>query len=202
VLMLRLAGLSIQETARLLGLSAKSVEGAYTRARARVRLIGGAVLAWLAERARRVSSPRTEAFFAAVAVLFFAGPLWPGAADLAQAPHRGVGSAAAALRVRPGAATGDASTARTVGQARAGAAAATSSWHGGGGGGDGRRPVAQFSTGPINVPVPNPTNPKPLLTFWGGPVTVTVGQPSPVTDIEKCLQEGGPRVSVSNGGCD
>ncbi len=53
VLLLRIRGLTVMETAERLGLSAKSVEGAYTRARARMRLLAGTVLAWLAERLRR-----------------------------------------------------------------------------------------------------------------------------------------------------
>ena len=56
VMLLRLAGLSVAETARRLGISVKSVEGAYTRARARVRLLLGGILAWLLDRIRRTAS--------------------------------------------------------------------------------------------------------------------------------------------------
>jgi RNA polymerase sigma-70 factor (ECF subfamily) len=60
VMLLRLAGLSVGETARTLGLSYKSVEGAYTRARARVRgWLGGARLAHRAAALAALRSGRS-----------------------------------------------------------------------------------------------------------------------------------------------
>jgi len=90
VILLRLAGLSVAETAARLGISAKSVEGAYTRARARVRYLLGAAFAWVMERLRRAASPRGEALATTVAALLLLGPGWGGATEhlmpSAQAP--------------------------------------------------------------------------------------------------------------------
>jgi RNA polymerase sigma-70 factor (ECF subfamily) len=81
VMLHRLAGLSVAETAARLGISAKSVEGAYTRARARVRFLLGAVLAWVMERLRRSASPRGEAVVNTVAALLLLGPGWVQGGD-------------------------------------------------------------------------------------------------------------------------
>lgn len=56
VMLLRLAGLNVAETARRLGISVKSVEGAYTRARSRIRLLLAGIVAWVLERIRRHST--------------------------------------------------------------------------------------------------------------------------------------------------
>jgi RNA polymerase sigma factor (sigma-70 family) len=79
VLRLQLAGLSVAEIAARVGISYKSVEGALTRARARVRLILGSMLAWLAERLRRAGSSRGETAATTVAALLLLLPsLHPG----------------------------------------------------------------------------------------------------------------------------
>ena len=100
VILLRLAGLNVAETARRLGISAKSVEGAYTRARARLRLLLAGAVAWVAARLRRLVSPHVElAAATTVAALLLAGPSWdravadPGAGQAsAAASHGGLGN--------------------------------------------------------------------------------------------------------------
>ena len=87
VMKLRLVGLSVAETAVRLGISPKSVEGAYTRARARVRYLLGGLLGWLADRLRRMASTRGEAAVTTVAALLFAAPAWFGAAGVPLGPH-------------------------------------------------------------------------------------------------------------------
>jgi len=74
VLLLRIGGLTVMETAERLGLSAKSVEGAYTRARARMRLLAGSMLAWLAERLRRATPTRRDATASTVAAVLLLAP--------------------------------------------------------------------------------------------------------------------------------
>jgi RNA polymerase sigma-70 factor (ECF subfamily) len=96
VMLLRLAGLTVAETAARLGISPKSVEGAYTRARARVRNLLGGLLTWLADRLRRMASSRGEAAATTVAALLFAAPGWLGVGDVSLGPHaapKGSGSA-------------------------------------------------------------------------------------------------------------
>jgi RNA polymerase sigma-70 factor (ECF subfamily) len=112
VMLLRLAGLSVAETAARLGISAKSVEGAYTRARARVRYLLGAAFGWLADRLRRSGSPGGEAAatVAAAALLLLGpgshddvrGPL-PVANAPARAPRAGAHVDARAESARPAA---------------------------------------------------------------------------------------------------
>jgi RNA polymerase sigma-70 factor (ECF subfamily) len=87
VMRLRLAGLNVAETATRLGISPKSVEGAYTRARARVRHLLGGLLGWLADRLRRMASTRGEAAATTVAALLFAAPGWSGPGDVRGEPH-------------------------------------------------------------------------------------------------------------------
>ena len=199
VMRMRLAGLSIAEMSKLLGLSTKSVEGATTRARARIRLMVGGAVAWLVERMRRASSPRGEAFAAVVAVLLFAGPLWHHASD-------GPAAMARPAATHDGApAAGDAPTGATLAASvsvghRGGTAPGgegQDTGHGNGGLGDGRH--LEFSTGPINVP--NPVDPQAPPLIWVGPLQVWQQGPSGLDAIQQCLAQGGPRISVSNGGC-
>jgi RNA polymerase sigma-70 factor (ECF subfamily) len=76
VMLLRLAGLNVAETAARLGISTKSVEGAFTRARARVRYLLGAMATGGCDRTRRMGSARGEVAATAVAVLLPAGSGW------------------------------------------------------------------------------------------------------------------------------
>ncbi len=98
VILLRLAGLNVAETAGRLGISHKSVEGAYTRARARLRLLLGGALAWLLHRLRR-STPRGEVLAAAGAAMAMAATsaaallAFPGAP-----PSQAAGGGGVALR--------------------------------------------------------------------------------------------------------
>lgn len=200
VMLLRLSGLSVMETAKLLGLSYKSVEGMYTRARARVRLTLGAVLAWLSGKLRRASSPRGETLAAAVAVFFLAGPLWhnvqPGV-EVARVPaasihpvaagggngHNGGGSGAphavlAAQRDRPGD--------RASGAGHSGP--------------DHHRQPPFFTTGPVSLPEPTGPSGQPPLIYFGG-ITVSGNPPDdPVGYAERCIERG-YTVSVTYGGC-
>ena len=199
VLLLRLTGLSAVETARMLGLSAKSVEGAYTRARARVRLIVTGALMWLADRLRRTTSPHGEAFAAAVAVLVLVSPFW----------HRGVDSSPPTPR--PGALSAMVTSGRGAGGDDAGGPAAGGavqvSRDGRPAGGDEHHEGSSHGPDQVVVPtprftVPNPAAPPgspPLLQAGGLTITYTPGDP--VGDTERCLQNGGPRISLSNGGC-
>ncbi|HEV7678715.1 MAG TPA: sigma-70 family RNA polymerase sigma factor [Candidatus Dormibacteraeota bacterium] len=74
VLLLQLAGFSVAEVAGRVGISYKSVEGALTRARARVRLILGGLAVWVADRMRRAGSSRGEAAATTVAALLLLLP--------------------------------------------------------------------------------------------------------------------------------
>jgi RNA polymerase sigma-70 factor (ECF subfamily) len=76
VMLLRLAGLSVAEAAGHLGISVKSVEGAYTRARARIRNLLGGAFGWLADRVRRVASPHAEMAVVTATALLLAVPGW------------------------------------------------------------------------------------------------------------------------------
>jgi RNA polymerase sigma factor (sigma-70 family) len=104
VLQLQLSGLSVAEMAARLGISYKSVEGALTRARARVRLILGGLLAWVAERLRRLASSRGETAATTVAALLLLVPSPHRPLD-ARPPRHGVTAAppqAAAMPDPPG----------------------------------------------------------------------------------------------------
>lgn len=200
VMTLRLAGLSVLETARLLGVSVKSVEGAYTRARARVRLIVGAVLAWIAERTRRIASPRGEAFAAVVAALVLLGPFaGNGTAALPHASGHGV-LGLAASNPAPGNGVAGApprGDGRHLGTLPGGGRTDPASSPGGGGD---QKQNYLVNTGPISVPIPDPTSPQRPI-FYGGPVQIYVTGVDPVGEIEYCLANGGPAISLSNGGC-
>jgi RNA polymerase sigma-70 factor (ECF subfamily) len=202
VMRLRLSGLSVMETAKLLGLSHKSVEGMYTRARARVRLVLGTVLAWLAGKLRRAPSPRDEALVTAAALLFFASPLW----------HHGPLSAG--LPTRPNARAATAGV-HGVSEQRAMVASDATSSRGGtgaggtggkpGGGGDGRGhghpPPTLLSTGPVTIGSPGgPDNGPPLFYFGGVSVTGHVPQ-KPVQDVEDCIANGFTFSLNGGGGC-
>jgi RNA polymerase sigma factor (sigma-70 family) len=91
-LRLQLAGLTVAEIARRLGISYKSVEGALTRARARLRLILGGVVAWVAERLRRAGSSRGEAAATTVAALLLLLPSLHPRLDVHQR-HEGIATA-------------------------------------------------------------------------------------------------------------
>ncbi|HXA28907.1 MAG TPA: sigma-70 family RNA polymerase sigma factor [Candidatus Angelobacter sp.] len=106
VMRLRLAGLSVAEAAARLGISVKSVEGAYTRARARVRYLLGAGFAWVADRLRRMAAPEREAVVTTVAALLLVGPSW-ARADCGGLPLPGGGSSPPGLQARGMAVAGD-----------------------------------------------------------------------------------------------
>jgi RNA polymerase sigma factor (sigma-70 family) len=204
VMRMRLAGLSVGETARLLGVTYKSIEGTYTRARARIRLVLGTALAWLLDRLRRTPHQPGEAFAAAVAVLFFAAPFWhqdagvgggssdrttPVLASQALAPQQQPGVGPSVL-VWPGSAV--------AGELHASSRASD----------DGRRghepPRETYvSTPPTVIPDPRGGGQPPLL-YVGG-VTVTGGPVQdidPVGGVERCLAQGGPSLNPEHGGCD
>jgi RNA polymerase sigma factor (sigma-70 family) len=206
VLLMRLSGLSVSETAERLGVTYKSIEGAYTRARARVRLILGSALGWLAFRLRRAPHQPGEAFAAAAAVLFFLAPFWHHGAD-AEGGSRGrtsmVSASRAVLapqpqgevrspRVRPGPAV--------AAELRVGTLAP------GGGGGDGHDPKSKtyVSTSPIVIPDPRGDGNPPLL--YVGPFTVTgpssLQEIDPVHRTQQCLAQGGPAINLEHGGCN
>jgi RNA polymerase sigma factor (sigma-70 family) len=89
VMLLRLAGLNVAETAARLGISHKSVEGAFTRARARIRYLLGGLAGWVLERFRRTGSPGGGGMAAAatVAAFLLLGPgATPGGAEPSAAP--------------------------------------------------------------------------------------------------------------------
>jgi RNA polymerase sigma-70 factor (ECF subfamily) len=196
VLLLRLRGLTVLETAERLGLSYKSVEGAYTRARARVRLLVGSVLAWLVERLRRAASSRGEATATTVAALLLLGPGWgnghrpapqTGATALAPAaggviaPSEGPSrSPELPHRDRPG------SVARAVIPPPAAQALTRRRPHD-------PRDDAIVGT-PINVPgvlttgiyITGPTDPSGI---------------TPVQDLQDCMARGGPWISLTYGPC-
>jgi RNA polymerase sigma-70 factor (ECF subfamily) len=103
VMFLRLMGLDVAETAARLGISPKSVEGAFTRARARLRLLFGGLLGWLAGRLRRIASPHREVAATTAAALLLTGPPWGTGGD--EPPQRSPARAPAAIP-RTGAGTG------------------------------------------------------------------------------------------------
>jgi RNA polymerase sigma factor (sigma-70 family) len=201
VLLLRLTGFGVGETATRLGLSYKSVEGAYTRARARIRLALGGLLAWIAVRLRRVSSSRGEAAVATVAALLFAGPFWGGAPlgppGGAGGAHIGHPPALAAAWPGPGAAPASR-------HSPSGPNGASGNGHGRSGDGGSSRPPVPSDRHSVSVPLIVPA-PKPV----GGPdildtgITITYGpikNLDPVGGVEDCIADG-PTISVTQDFC-
>jgi len=203
VLLMRLRGFSVGETAALLGLSYKSVEGLYTRARARVRLALGGLLAWIGLRLRRVASSRGEAAVATVAALLFAGPFWGGGAPL------GNGFAHGGAHARPGAALGTAWHDPSGSPSGRGAAPGPNQWGSGergrhAGGGPAPPPPGDHRTRvsvPLAVPAPQPVGGPDLLNTG---ITISYGPVQnldPVGGVEKCMAQGGPKVSLTQDFC-
>ncbi len=206
VMLLRLSGLSVLETAKLLGLSYKSVEGAYTRARAHVRaaLMGG--LAWLLDRMRRVAVPRDQAIVAAAALLFFASPAWLHRGPDGAASPPAVANAPATLRATsvdtastPGA---DASHGR-AGHDQPASDVRANAARGGGPGRQHQPPPTIVGTGPLTVEGPNGGNGKPPLIYFGGVSVTGSPEPDPIGAFEACIENGGPNLKVGGygGGC-
>jgi RNA polymerase sigma factor (sigma-70 family) len=200
VMRLRLSGLSVLETAKLLGLSHKSVEGMYTRARARVRLMLATVLGWLAGKLRRAPSPRDEALVTAAAMLFFVGPLWHHDSLSMGQPVRNATHASTAGV--PAVGGGQFSKAATGHPPRNGGGARTSGGGGGtGGSGHGHAPHTIVSTGSVTVGDPTGGDNSPPLIYIGG-VTVTGQVPQkPVQDVEDCIANGFTFSLNGGGGC-
>lgn len=204
VLLLRVSGMSIAETARHLGVTQKSVEGAFTRARARLRILVGGALAWVAARLRRAPSQSGEAIAAAVAVLLFVSPLWHHDGAGGVGPR---GAAPQTLRTAPAfSAQGGTRAPATAGplpgvlalRARPGGSAND-------GGERGRQTAPMvIGTGSIRVnPPPSDQGTVPPIYFGGVGITWGPNQSiDPVNGIEKCLQQGGPEISLSHGGCN
>ena len=190
VMLLRLSGLSVLETAQRLGLSYKSVEGAYTRARARVRVLLGGALAWLAARLRRLTLPSGEALASAVAVLFIAGPFWHHDGQPA-AVHGGSAVPQLLLAAGPGSRVDG--VARGTLPMRPDASAARAGQHAEGSGGGAHHPGAyppiSVNTGRVIVPGPTGgTDPNNSIVYFGG-VGVS-WDPSSVDQWEQCLEDG------------
>lgn len=201
VLLMRLSGLSVTETAERLGVTYKSIEGAYTRARARVRLILGSALGWLAVRLRRTPHQQAEAFAASIAVLLFAGPLWHQGADASgKAGGRTVPIAASRSVAAPQPRVGTPSSGPQVRSVLVGVPHGASRSAGGSGDGHKPPPHTVIDTGPITVPNPTGNNQPPLFS-GPGPAITWDGTLDPVGGIERCLDQGGPRIALYNGGC-
>jgi len=202
VFLLRSAGLSPGEVARFLGLSYKSVEGAYTRARARIRMLLGGVLAWLATRLRRVNSSGGEAAaLATVAALLLVGPFFGG--DARRSPATGDhhdgdpsgGTAAlwtAASQGRPTSPDGSGG--------RPGRGGGGSGQHGGRPGDDGQHPYAVIGVQHLVVPEPNGGDGQPPLVSTGLIITIGPIKSDPVGATEQCLEQG-PTISVTDDFC-
>jgi len=199
VMRMRLSGLSVMETAKLLGLSHKSVEGMYTRARARVRLMLGTVLAWLTGKLRRAPSPRDEALVTAAAMLFFVGPLWHHDSLGVGQPFRHAPHASTAGV--PAVSGGQFTEAATGHQPRNGGGARTSGGGGTGGSRHGHAPHTIVSTGSVTVGDPTGGDNSPPLIYFGG-VSVTGQVPQkPVQDVEDCIANGFTFSLNGGGGC-
>jgi len=213
VMRLRLVvGLTVAETARLLGVTYKSIEGTYTRARARIRAMLGGALAWLVARMRRLGAPQSgEPLAAAAAVVvavLLASPFWRHAVNAPRGSGGGVAAAELAAG-RPAAPSGGGSVPPGL---RPGFLVDCGGDHGRGGGqGDGhdRHPQTIFTTGPISVPNPvGQGNQPPLIS--AGPLTISGGPVQnldPVGGVERCLAQGGPTETIGPdgsiiGGCD
>ena len=193
VMLMRLSGLSPSETAQRLGLSYKSVEGAYTRARARVKLFLGGALAWLVARLRRLAAPGGEAFASAVAVLVIAAPLWH---DDGKAGAREAGGASPQLlAAAPGnrLVDGAGRHASPVSPDSSADHAAKNRSAGGGATDEHGRPddhTISFNTGPVSVP--NPTgggDPNNTLIYVGGVGVSNLGPP-PIERWAQCPVDG------------
>lgn len=205
VLLMRLHGFSVAEIAGLLGLSPKSVEGAFTRARARVRLIVGGALAWIADRIRRLTTwPCAETVAAAFVVVLTAGPLWghdtTGPATTLQIRPSGDAPAPVELGGDAGhrlAKASDGGSSEPIGRRDSATAARNQ-------GGRNGHPY-YFATPSLYVPAaPGPGGSRPPL-ISGGSIWISWGPQQtldPVNGIQKCLAQGGPRIALQNGGCD
>jgi RNA polymerase sigma factor (sigma-70 family) len=86
VMLLRLSGLNVAETAARMGISYKSVEGSYTRGRARMRHLLAVVVAGVVERLRRAASPGGEMAATTVAALLLLGGPGAGGAAAGEQP--------------------------------------------------------------------------------------------------------------------
>lgn len=202
VFLLRLAGLRVGEIARLLGLSDKAIEGAYARARARIRLAIGPALAWTSLRLRRITSSRGEVGVATLAALLLVGPFGTaargataGGGDDGDGGHRATllatGGAGRAAQQR-------ADWSRDHGGSITSGGGAAGSMRGAPSG-PGRTPYALVIV-PINVPGPSKHDPPLVNTTiaitWGPQHTL-----GPVGGIQRCLAQAGPRISLTQDFC-
>ena len=155
----RVAGLSVGETASLLQLSYKSVEGAFTRARKRLRGWAAAVALLLGARLwrtrRRHVMTALGLFASAGCAMATGGVLRSGHGNGVGATHGGAGAmmapgAAAATRSdAPATAHVTAAGPRAAGTP---ASSGATGWSGSGGGGAQQPSTVSFHTGPVEAP--------------------------------------------------
>ena len=202
VMVLRIMGFSVGDTAHELGVSYKSVEGTYARARQRLRNMLRDTIAAIASVGRRLSFPGNEAV-AGVAALVFAMHGLVGRVP-ATVPEGG------ALAWAGSAADGDThgdirplqpdriGLRAAPSQLAAAVAPAPSGPPPGSRGHDGRISV---TTGPVSGPPTDGPGSPPLVYFGGITINHDPTPIDPVGIVEWCFLEGGWVVDPYNGGC-
>jgi len=203
VLRLRISGWGVSDVARLLRLSYKTVEGAYTRARQHVRRGLESVLAWLGLRRRLGMLPGEASAVAGVAALVFLLPILQGLLGLAHDDHG-----------RTPTGSGDSTSLRWGGSAGVAPspAAPARSWaawdgpgaepHGAGPGSPSHRDGGQMTiVVPIDVEPPPPASPHALptysVTISGIPPDVSTDPNVIVGGLETC--EAGVEYGLQHG---